>query len=339
MKYISLMLFLLFFISHPTLSLEKPSKRTLTIYCNNSFANDWMQIGHPIKRAFEFEHDCKLELVVLNDSATAVSRVILEGDNSTADIIIGLDLNLLEKAKKSNLFAPSNVSLKDLDLPIEWDDEYFIPYNYAYLAFVYNSQKLKNPPKSFQELIDYPDKNFKIAIQDPRSSPGGLGLLLWIKAIYKDKSIETWVKLKKKILSITKGWTGSYSLLNYGEVDMVLSYNTSPAYHMMAENNNNIKAAAFEEGHYLQVELAGRLKSSKEPELADKFMSFILTKSFQKLIPINNIMLPVINLGSDMPTEYNKIFIPTEILTISAEEINKNKSLWIKEWLEALSRD
>lgn len=338
-KHVLLTLFLLLFFSSPSFANKFPPPRTLTVYCSNSFANDWMQIGHPIKRAFEFKCNCKLELIILDDGTAALSRIALEEKNSPADIIIGIDSSLLEKAKQSGLFAPSNVSLENLNLPIEWDDEYFVPYNYAYLAFIYNESKLKNPPQSLQELIDYPDKNFKIAIQDPRTSSSGLGLLLWIKKIYKDQSINAWIKLKKKILTITKGWSGSYSLFNYGEVDMVLSYNTSPAYHMMAENNNNIKAASFKEGHYLQIELVGKLKNSKEPELADQFMQFILSHSFQKLIPINNFMLPVINLGSDMPKEYNKIFIPSEIHIIPAEDFNKNKNLWIKEWLEALSKD
>ena len=45
---------------------------------------------------------------------------------------------------------------------------------------------------------------------------------------------------------------------------MVLSYTTSPAYHIVEENKTNIKSAAFIEGHYGQIEVAAVLKSSKQ---------------------------------------------------------------------------
>ena len=44
---------------------------------------------------------------------------------------------------------------------------------------------------------------------------------------------------------------------------MVLSYSTSPAYHMIAEGKENYKAVQFEEGHYVQIEVAGYLKVPK----------------------------------------------------------------------------
>ena len=56
-----------------------------------------------------------------------------------------------------------------------------------------------------------------------------------------------------------------------GEADMVLSYTTSPAYHIIAENDETKSAANFDEGHYMQIEVAAKLVSSKNPELADKF--------------------------------------------------------------------
>ncbi len=339
MRIFPLLLLLFLFLSNFAFAKDLCNLRTLTIYCNDSFANDWMQIGHPIKRAFEFQCNCKVELVSLNDISSILSRIILEGKNSPADLVIGIDSNLIEKARESGVFEPLNISIENLNLPIKWSDNYFIPYDYAYLAFVYNSKKLKNPPQSFQELIDYPDKDFKIIIQDPRTSPDGLGLLLWIKSIYHDKSDEVWKKLRKKILTVTKRWSESYSLFTYGEADMVLSYNTSPAYHLMVEDNDDIRAAEFKEGHYLQIELIGKLKNSKEPELADQFIKFALSHAFQRLIPINNFMLPVIDLGKDMPKEYNKIFTPKEAYMLPIEELTKYRDPWIKEWLNALTKD
>ena len=52
---------------------------------------------------------------------------------------------------------------------------------------------------------------------------------------------------------------------------MVLSYSTSPAYHIIAEGKENYKAAQFEEGHYVQIEVAGLLESSKNKIWEESF--------------------------------------------------------------------
>ncbi|MEA7931716.1 hypothetical protein ONJ16_27460, partial [Salmonella enterica subsp. enterica serovar Montevideo] len=42
------------------------------------------------------------------------------------------------------------------------------------------------------------------------------------------------------------------------------------------------------EGHYLQVEVAARTVASKQPELAEKFLKFMVSPAFQNAIPTGN---------------------------------------------------
>ena len=108
----------------------------------------------------------------------------------------------------------------------------------------------------------------RIVIQDPRTSTPGLGLLTWMKAIYGDKAQNEWKKLNKKIISVTKGWTDAYyNFFMAGEADMVLSYTTSPAAHIMFEENYDISASIFDEGNYISIEFAGILKTQKIKKL------------------------------------------------------------------------
>ena len=72
-----------------------------------------------------------------------------------------------------------------------------------------------------------------------------MGLLLWIKSVYGDKAIDYWRELQPKILTVTKGWSEAYALFLDGEADMVLSYTTSPAYHLIAEENEIIMMLLF----------------------------------------------------------------------------------------------
>jgi thiamine transport system substrate-binding protein len=304
----------------------------LTIYTYDSFASEWGP-GPIIKKKFEEIYQIDLELVAVDSAATLLNKVILGGSNTKADIVLGLDMNLFESAKESELFdkhSLTNLNNK-LNLPISWESELFVPYNFGYFAFVYNNKNLKNPPRSMDELINSTDA--KIVIQDPRTSTPGLGLLTWMKALYADKAHSNWSKLNKKIIAVTKGWTDAYyNFFMSGEADIVLSYTSSPAAHIMFENNYDISASTFEEGNYISVEFAGILKSSKNKEMANNFLNFMISDDFQSVIPSTNIMYPVTNI--DLPDAYNELDIPKP-LQLEPKNIYDNKKEWIKEWLNA----
>ena len=330
MRILQLLSCLLFFYCS---SVNANHANTLTIYTYDSFVSDWGP-GPIIKKKFEDKFKIHLEFVTVDSAATLLTKVILEGSSTKADIVLGLDMNLLDEANKSNLFFKHSLEhlINIIDLPIEWESENFTPYNYGYFAFVYNNKKFTNPPNSMEELINNTDA--RIVIQDPRTSTPGLGLLTWIKAIYGNKAGDAWEKLNKKIISVTKGWTDAYyNIFLAGEADMVLSYTTSPAAHIMFENNYDYSAINFSEGNYITIEFAGILKSSKNKLLAKKFLRFMLTEDFQSIIPLTNIMYPVIKIN-DLPEAYKSLEIP-KVLQIDPTIINTNKEDWIEEWLNA----
>ena len=274
-----------------------------------------------------------MDLVAVDSAATLLNKVILEGENTKADIVLGLDMNLFDTAKESDLFDKHSLTnLNDkLNLPISWESKIFVPYNFGYFAFVYNNKRLKNPPKSMDELINSTEA--RIVIQDPRTSTPGLGLLTWMKALYGDDAQNNWSKLNKKIISVTKGWTDAYyNFFMAGEADIVLSYTSSPAAHIMFEENYDISASTFAEGNYISVEFAGILKSSTNKEMANNFLNFMLSDDFQSIIPSTNIMYPVTNIK--LPDAYNELEIPKP-LQLKPKDINNNKEKWIDEWLNA----
>ena len=305
----------------------------LTIYTYDSFVSEWGP-GPIIEKIFEEKHDADVEFVAVDSAATLLNKVILEGDTSKADIVLGLDMNLFDLAEKSGLFTSHNI--KDINnlinLPLKWESNKFVPYNYGYFSFVYNEANLETPPKSMDELIN--STNARIVIQDPRTSTPGLGLLTWMKALYGDKAGDEWKKLNKKIISVTKGWTDAYyNFFMAGEADMVLSYTTSPAAHIMFEERYDILATTFEEGNYITIEFAGILNNSQNKDLANKFLNFMLSEEFQSVIPSTNIMYPVTS-TKDLPEAFDKLNIP-KFIQIDPKEINKNKEKWINEWLNA----
>ncbi len=305
----------------------------LTIYTYDSFVSEWGP-GPIIEKIFEEKHNADLEFVAVDSAATLLNKVILEGDTTKADIVLGLDMNLFDLAEQSGLFSSHNIDNTNnlINLPLKWESNKFVPYNYGYFSFVYNETNLKSPPKSMDELIN--TTNARIVIQDPRTSTPGLGLLTWMKALYGDKAGDEWKKLNKKIISVTKGWTDAYyNFFMAGEADMVLSYTTSPAAHIMFEERYDILATTFEEGNYITIEFAGILNNSKNKDLANRFLSFILSEEFQSVIPSTNIMYPVTNI-KDLPEAFEKLEVP-KFIQMDPKEINKNKEKWIDEWLNA----
>ncbi|NTE87684.1 thiamine ABC transporter substrate binding subunit [Agrobacterium rubi] len=310
-------------------------KKTLTVYTYESFVSEWGP-GPKVKAAFEETCNCTVNFVGVADGVALLNRLKLEGPSSKADVVVGLDTNLIAEAKQTGLFEASGVDTSAAKVPGGFTDDVFVPYDYGHFAVVYDTQTLKNPPKSMKDLVEG-DPSQKIVIQDPRTSTPGLGLLLWVKSVYGDKAPEAWAKLKNRVLTVTPGWSESYGLFTKGEVPMVLSYTTSPAYHMVSEKTDRYQAASFEEGHYIQIEVAGILKNAPEKALAKQFLAFMLTTGFQDAIPENNWMMPVAATSAPLPDAFSKLVQPSKTFLMSPDEVAKNRKAWIDEWLAAMS--
>ncbi|MFB3241305.1 thiamine ABC transporter substrate binding subunit [Aeromonas salmonicida] len=323
----------LLLVATSLLSTQAFAADTLTVYTYSSFTAKWGP-GPKIKQAFEKECGCNLNLVALEDGVAILNRLRLEGKHSKADLVLGLDDALISEAKQSGLFAPHTTKLDDIKVPGGWQDDTFVPYDYGYFAFVYNKDKLKAPPKSLKELVERQD--LKVIYQDPRTSTPGQGLMLWMKSVYGDQAPAAWTELAKKTVTVTKGWSEAYGMFLDGEADMVLSYTSSPAYHQIAENKPQYQAAAFEEGHYRQVEVAAKLKSAKQGKLADQFLQFMISPAFQQEIPAGNWMYPVTN--APLPKGFEQMITVSKPLSFTSDEVAANRKNWIREWLQAVTQ-
>ena len=316
--------------------LSAAAQEKLTVYTYESFTAEWGP-GPQVEKAFEAECGCDLDFVSVADGVALLNRVRLEGTGTRADIVLGLDTNLTAEAKATGLFAPHGIELANVAVPGGWTDDVFVPFDYGYFAVVYDSERVKSPPKSLKELVEG-DPAQKIAIQDPRTSTPGLGLLLWMKAVYGDGAADAWAKLKGRVLTVTPGWSEAYGLFTAGEAEMVLSYTTSPAYHMIAEGTERYQAVAFEEGHYLQIEVAGITTKGAANPLAARFLAFMTGPGFQDVIPETNWMLPAGKTDEPLNPAFDTLVKPAKTLLFSPDEVAANRKAWVDEWLAAMSR-
>ena len=64
-----------------------------------------------------------------------------------------------------------------------------------------------------------------------------------------------WKRLLPSILTVTDSWSQAYALFTAGEAPLVLSYGTSPVYHVEYEGSDRYRAAEFTDGHVAQIDL------------------------------------------------------------------------------------
>lgn len=328
---------LAFFLSTlPISGAAASDTKQLVIYTYESFTAEWGP-GPKVEKTFEAKCGCDIKFVSVADGVAILNRLRLEGDRAEADIVLGLDTSLTHEAKATGLFTPHGIDISALTVPGGYTDLVFVPFDYAHFAVIYDSEKVKAPPTSLKQLVEG-SKDQRIVIQDPRTSTPGLGLLLWMKAVYGDKAADAWRQLSPRILTVTPGWSEAYGLFTKGEAEMVLSYTTSPVYHAIVEASDRYRAAAFSEGHYLQVEVAAQTKKGAANPLAKQFLEFMISPAFQDIIPENNWMLPVGELSAPLNAAFDNLVRPEKTLMIDAAEVAANRAAWTDEWQAALGR-
>ena len=138
----------------------------------------------------------------------------------------------------------------------------------------------------------------------------GLATALWIHEVFGAEAEDVWRGLKGDIVTVTSGWSEAYGMFTEGEADMVLSFTTSPAYHLIAEGDDTVKAAIFPEGHYVLVETVGRVSDT---DAARAFMDFVLTPAFQGIIPTGNWSFPAAQAG-DLPEGFERLNMPETVI-------------------------
>jgi thiamine transport system substrate-binding protein len=312
-------------------SAEKP---VLTVYTYSSFSGEYGP-GGKIEAAFEKTCGCDLVFTGLDDTGAMLARLKLEGADAKADVMLGLDSTQMPEAR--SFMAPHGQSAEGLTMPTPWTDSEFLPFDWGHIAMVYDADRLASPPDSLRALVEN-ENGPRIIVQDPRVSAPGFGFLLWIRTVFGDEAPAAWEKLRPRIVTFAKGWSEAYDLFLKGEADMVVSYTTSPAYHISAEGKTNYKAAIFAEGHYLQIETMGVTKSARHPELARRFVAFMLSEEAQGLIPEGNFMLPARLDAARLPASFKALPLPAKALVLPPEEVEAKRRAFLDEWLAATTR-
>ena len=314
--------------------------KELTVYTYNSFVS--YGLANATIPEFEKVYGVKVNVITLGDAGEVLNRLILEKGNPQADVVIGIDNSLAAKAIAAgvlDVYKPPNINVVPKDLIDALDPTYhLIPYDYGAIAIVYKKNQVKNPPRTFEDLLN-PRWRKSLILEDPRTSSTGMAFLLWTIAAYGDPGwLYYWEKLKPQIYQITKGWDAGWEMWDKGEAPLFLSYATDPAYDAYYYTNGsepNIGAVLLNNTAYVQVEGVGIVKGCKHPALARKFVEFVLSNEFQREVPLHNWMFPASkNVG--LPEVYKYAAKPGKVIDPKPGEIKANYNKWLQEWTELM---
>ena len=272
-------------------------QKTLTVYAYDTFCGDWGAAGSIIP-AFEEKTGIKVTLVASGNASELLNKVMLEGDRTQCDVIVGITDDMAEKAY--GILEPyKSPYIDNVDPAFLFDPQYrLIPFDYGFFAFILDARSGIAAPKSLSDLTKDEYKG-KVILIDPRGgSSVGIGLMMWTKNVLGDSWTDWWKTMSANALTMTNGWSGAWGLFTEGEAPIVISYTTSPIY----DDTGTQKALIFEEGHEATIEAAGIVKGTKHRAEAQAFIDFLLSEG-QIDLGMANAMYPV-NTKIELPSEY-----------------------------------
>jgi thiamine transport system substrate-binding protein len=174
-----------------------------------------------------------------------------------ADVVLGLDTNLTAAAAETGLFARTGSTRRLLTLPVAGTIRCSCPSTGA-ISPSSTTRRLQDVPGRFRGAggLRRLHRDPGPAVVDAGAGPAAVGRGgLW-RPGGRDLG-----GAGRQHRHRHPGWSEAYGLFLEGEADMVLSYTTSPAYHLIAEEDPTQGRRPFAEGHYMQIEVAGHAGS------------------------------------------------------------------------------
>ena len=333
--------------SAPTAKPTAAQPRTLRVLTHTSFAATKSLI-----QDFEKANNVTLQFAQGGDAGETLNKAILAKGNPLADVIYGVDNALLSRAINADILEPyASPALADIPTDLKLDaSNRLLPVDVGYVGLNYDKKyfltKGLDVPQRLEDLVKPAYKGL-LVVENPAASSPGLDFLMATVNAFGESGAYTWETywqdLRKNDVLVVNGWTEAYynefSATGKGKRPLVVSYSTSPCAELFFAADpkppepptGNILPA---KGSFRQVEFVGILKGAKEPELARKFVDFMLGKAFQDDVPLQMWMYPASGKAS-IPDLYTKFApLPSQPAVIDPKTIEEKRDTWIQRWTQ-----
>lgn len=317
---------------------------TLQVMTHDSFA-----VSTTVVDAFQSENHAKIQFLKAGDAGTALNKAILSKENPLADVFYGVDNTFLSRALDAGIFHPyDSPILKVIPDEFKLDQQnQAIPVDYADVCLNYDKSYFSKvnlePPNNLEDLLK-PQYKGLLVVENPATSSPGLAFLLTTIADFGEGGyLNYWKGLLSNDVEVVDGWETAYytefsGSSGKGPRPIVVSYDSSPAFEFIfAETpieEPPTAAIVSDNSCFRQIEFVGILTGSKNLELAQKWVDFMLSPTFQEDMPLQMAVFPV-NPDAKLNDAFQKyLILPQKTGIISPQEIAANRDKWIEAWTE-----
>lgn len=324
--------------------------RTVTLMTHDSF-----YLPDSVIESFEASYGVNVELLPAGDAGSMVNQAILTADRPLADVLFGVDNTFLSRALAADIFEPyESPALAAVPDALELDPGFRVtPIDVGDVCINLDRAAFGDDglprPTSLEDLAD-PALAGTLVVQNPATSSPGLAFLLATIAHFGDDPEDGWqaywAALRDNDTIVAAGWEEAYNGefsagASEGERPIVVSYASSPAAAVLfgADPDADVSpTVALDAGCFRQIEFAGILRGSDEPELAGALIDHLLSPAVQAEFPLAMFVYPA---RSDvaLPEAFERhAAIPTAPLSLEPEAIDAGREDWIREWTDIVLR-
>jgi thiamine transport system substrate-binding protein len=294
---------------------------------------------------FEEETGRTLRVRSSGDAGEMTTRLSLTAGDPTGDVAFGVDNTFASRALEAGVFAEHGVE------PPDGADEFALPAGGDRLVPVDHASVCVNvddawfdregmePPEGLADLTD-PEYRGLLVVPGATTSSPGLAFLLATVAEYGEDWPAYWEDLMANDTRLVKGWSDAYYVdftFSGGDRPLVLSYDSSPAF-TLTEDGEDSTTSALLDTCFRQVEYAGVLEGTENPEGARQVLDLLLSPDVQAALPTNMYVFPVRE-GVALPEDWAGFAEqPEDPATLDPAEIAENREQWLTEWTDVTTR-
>ena len=318
----------------------------LTVMTHDSFA-----VSEGVIQAFQDRYNVNVRFLKSGDAGTALNKAILSKNNPLADVFYGLDNTFLSRALQEGIFeayvSPVLTDIPDqfkLDpenraLPVDYGDV-CVNYDKAY----FSEHNLATP--NVLEDLSRPEYHNLLVVENPATSSPGLAFLLaTISHFGEDRYLSYWQSLVDNGVLVVNDWETAYNQefsRAGGSRPLVVSYGSSPPFEMIFSDkplSEPPTGAMVGDGScFRQIEFVGILSGTTHRDLAEKWIDFMLSMTFQEDIPLQMYVFPVNPAAKLDETFVKYLQEPTNPASLPPDLIATNREKWIQAWTEMVLR-
>jgi len=247
-------------------------------------------------KAFEEATGIDVQVVRMS-SGELLARVEAEANNPQASIWFGGPAVDQIAAKKKGLLAPYISDMtKMVQEAFKDPDGYWVGFYFGAIGFASNSEQLEelgvDPPTSWYDLLK-PEFKGRISLAYPYTSGTAYTVLAALVAIMgEDEAFEYWKQLHQQIHHYNKSGSACVTQVGLGEVTVGIAFAHDIVKKGISKGYPVVLTFPKEPTGY-EIGAMSLIKGGPEPELAQKFIDWMLSVDAQNLmeqwyrIPLN----------------------------------------------------